>query len=90
MSINMRRGGLVDTVVLIKGLKSAKIGSAGPDVYEEDTGIFFDDVSDRVLTDDVLVRLLRFHNVVVSSRQAFLTSTHEVLGKIASTTLCST
>ena len=85
MLINTSRGGLVDTVALIKGLKSGKIGLAGLDVYEEETGIFFNDVSDRVLTDDHLARLLTFNNIVVSSHQAFLT--HEALGNIASTTL---
>jgi D-lactate dehydrogenase len=87
MLINTSRGGLVDTVALIHGLKSGKIGLAGLDVYEEETGIFFNDVSDRVMTDDVLARLLTFNNVVVTSHQAFLT--HEALDNIAATTLAN-
>lgn len=85
MLINTSRGELVDTPALIRGLKSGKIGAAGLDVYEEEAGIFFRNLSDQVLTDDVLARLLSFNNVVVTSHQAFLT--HEALANIAETTL---
>ena len=87
MLINTSRGGLVDTRSLIDGLKSGKIGSAGLDVYEEEAGIFFHDMSPQVLTDDVLARLMTFNNVVVTSHQAFLT--HEALENIADTTLAN-
>ncbi len=87
MLINTSRGGLVDTRALVEGLKSGKIGSAGLDVYEEEAGIFFQDVSDKILTDDVLARLMTFNNVVVTSHQAFLT--REALSNIAETTLDS-
>lgn len=73
MLINTSRGGLIDTQALIDGLKVGKIGAAGLDVYEEEAGIFFHDMSDKVLTDDVLARLMTFNNVVVTSHQAFLT-----------------
>ena len=85
MLINTSRGELVDTRALIAGLKSGKIGSAGLDVYEEEAGVFFQDFSDQVLSDDVLARLLTFNNVVITSHQAFLT--HEALSNIADTTL---
>jgi D-lactate dehydrogenase len=87
MLINTSRGGLVDTKALISGLKSGKIGFAGLDVYEEEAGIFFHDVSDKVLTDDVLARLLTFNNVVITSHQAFLTE--EALSNIADVTLAN-
>ncbi len=87
MLINTSRGGLVDTRALIDGLKSQKIGYAGLDVYEEEAGIFFHNISDGVLTDDVLARLLTFGNVVVTSHQAYLT--REALSNIAETTLDS-
>ena len=87
MLINTSRGGLVDTRALIGGLKSGKIGFAGLDVYEEEAGIFFHNISDKVLTDDVLARLMTFNNVVVTSHQAFLT--HEALANIAETTLAN-
>lgn len=87
MLINTSRGGLVDTPALIDGLKSGQVGAAGLDVYEEEAGIFFHDLSDRVLTDDVLGRLMSFNNVVITSHQAFLT--HEALDAIATTTIQS-
>jgi D-lactate dehydrogenase len=77
----------VDTRALIAGLKSGKIGSAGLDVYEEEAGIFFHDMSDKVMTDDVLARLMTFNNVVVTSHQAFLT--REAMANIADTTLAN-
>lgn len=87
MLINTSRGGLVDARALIDGLKSGKIGFAGLDVYEEEAGIFFHNISDKVLTDDVLARLMTFHNVVVTSHQAYLTN--EALNNIADTTLAN-
>lgn len=87
MLINTSRGGLVDTKALIDSLKAGKIGAAGLDVYEEEAGIFFHDMSDKVLTDDVLARLMTFNNVVVTSHQAFLT--REALANIAETTFDS-
>jgi D-lactate dehydrogenase len=87
MLVNTSRGGLVDTRALIEGLKSGKIGSAGLDVYEEEAGAFYRDLSTEVLTDDMLARLLTFPNVVVTSHQGFLT--REALRAIAETTLAS-
>lgn len=87
MLINTSRGGLVDARALIDGLKSGRIGFAGLDVYEEEAGIFFHNVSDKVMTDDVLARLMTFNNVVVTSHQAFLTN--EALSDIARTTLAN-
>ena len=85
MLINTSRGALIDTVDLIEGLKTRKIGYAGLDVYEEESDYFFQDKSDTVLTDDVLARLLSFNNVLVTSHQAFFT--HEALSNIAATTM---
>lgn len=85
MIINTGRGGLIDTKALIEGLKSGHIGAAGLDVYEEEEGVFFQDLSGQILNDDVLARLLTFPNVIITSHQAFLT--HEALHNIAETTL---
>lgn len=85
MLINTSRGALVDTPALIAGLKSRHIGSAGLDVYEEESEYFFQDKSDTVVTDDILARLLSFNNVLVTSHQGFFTT--EALTNIASTTL---
>lgn len=83
--INTGRGGLVDTKALIKNLKSGHLGGAALDVYEEEEGVFFEDLSDEGLKDDDLARLLTFPNVLITSHQGFLT--HEALTNIASTTM---
>lgn len=85
MLINTGRGALIDTKALIAALKTGHIGSAGLDVYEEEDGIFFSDLSNEVLQDDVLARLMTFPNVLVTAHQGFLT--REALDNIASTTL---
>jgi D-lactate dehydrogenase len=81
--INTGRGALIDTKALIASLKSGHIGAAGLDVYEEEENIFFQDLSEQVLQDDVLARLLTFPNVLITSHQAFLT--REALSGIAET-----
>lgn len=85
MIINTSRGGLIDSKALIQGLKQKRISAAGLDVYEEEANIFFKDMSNMILDDDVFARLLSFSNVVITSHQAFLT--HEALSNIAQTTL---
>ncbi len=85
MIINTGRGKLIRTPDLIQGLKSGKIGSAGLDVYEEESNLFFEDMSDIVLTDDVLARLLTFNNVIITSHQGFFT--REAMQNIADTTM---
>jgi len=85
MLINTGRGKLIKTADLIEGLKSGQVGSAGLDVYEEESQFFFEDLSDRVLGDDVLARLLTFNNVIITSHQGFFT--REAIQNIAETTL---
>jgi len=82
--LNTGRGALVDSKALIEGLKLGKIAAAGLDVYEEESEYFFEDFSSRVITDDVLARLLTFPNVIVTSHQGFFTK--EALSNIAVTT----
>lgn len=85
MLINTSRGGLIDTPAAIAGLKSGKIGALGLDVYEEEGDLFFEDLSNQVIQDDVLTRLTTFPNVVVTGHQAFFT--REAMQNIAETTL---
>jgi D-lactate dehydrogenase len=85
MVINTSRGALLDTVAIIEGLKSGKIGSLGLDVYEEEEQIFFEDRSGLILSDDVFARLLTFPNVIITGHQAFFT--REALLNIAATTI---
>ncbi len=85
MLINTGRGKLIKTSDLIEGLKSGHIGSAGLDVYEEESKFFFEDMSDRILPDDILARLLTFNNVIITSHQGYFT--REAMYNIAETTL---
>ena len=85
MLINTSRGALLDTVAIIEGLKSGKIGYLGLDVYEEEEEIFFEDRSGLILSDDVFARLLTFPNVIITGHQAFFT--REALLNIAVTTI---
>lgn len=85
MLINTSRGGVIDTKALIAALKKGTIGSVGLDVYEEEGDLFFHDLSDRVIQDDVFVRLITFPNVLITAHQGFLT--REACTAIAETTI---
>lgn len=82
--VNTSRGKLIDTRALITALKRGIVGGIALDVYEEEEGLFFEDLSDRVLLDDILPRLLSFPNVLVTAHQAFFT--HEAMTEIARVT----
>lgn len=82
--VNTSRGPLVDTAAVIEALKSGKLGALALDVYEEEEGIFYEDLSAAFVPDDLLARLLTFPNVLVTSHQAFFT--REALTSIAATT----
>ena len=85
MLINTGRGALIDTKALIAALKTGRVGAAGLDVYEEEESLFFQDLSETVLQDDVLARLMSFPNVLITAHQGFLT--REALHNIVETTL---
>jgi len=87
MLINTSRGAVVDTVAVIGGLKSGQIGYLGLDVYEEEGDLFFEDLSNLVLHDDIFARLLTFPNVVITGHQGFFT--RNALTAIARTTLAN-
>lgn len=85
MLINTSRGALIDTVAAIGALKKGKLGYLGIDVYEQEEKIFFHDLSENIIEDDVIMRLLSFPNVLITSHQGFLTD--EALTQIALVTL---
>ncbi len=84
MIVNTSRGKLIDSVAVINGLKSGKVGYLGLDVYEEEEKLFFEDLSETVIQDDQFVRLQTFPNVLITSHQAFFT--REAVNNIAQTT----
>jgi hypothetical protein len=69
----------------IDALKSGRLGALAIDVYEEEEGVFYEDLSNQILADDQLARLLTFPNVLVTSHQAFFT--REAMEAIAAVTL---
>jgi D-lactate dehydrogenase len=85
--INVSRGALIDTKALIEALKSGRLGGVALDVYEEEEGVFFEDLSGKILHDDELARLLTFPNVLITAHQAFLTQ--EALAEIARVTVAN-
>jgi D-lactate dehydrogenase len=87
MLVNTSRGALIDTLAVIEALKTGQFGYLGLDVYEEESDIFFEDLSDRVIQDDVFARLLTFPNVIITGHQAFFT--HNALERIAEVTLAN-
>lgn len=87
MLINTSRGAVVDTGAVIRGLKSGKIGALGLDVYEEEGDLFFRDLSNEVIKDDVFMRLMTFPNVFVTAHQGFFT--REAVTNIADTTMAN-
>jgi D-lactate dehydrogenase len=87
MLLNTSRGAVVDTRAVIAALKSGQLGSLGLDVYEEEADLFFRDLSDNALQDDVFARLLTFPNVVVTGHQGFFTE--DALRAIAETTIAN-
>ena len=82
--INTSRGALIDAETLLEQIKKKKVGGACLDVYEEESDIFFEDLSGHIMDDDVLARLISMPNVLVTSHQAFLTD--DALESIAKTT----
>jgi len=85
MLINTSRGGLINTQTVIDALKSGQLGALGIDVYEQEESLFFRDLSEHIIEDDTIARLMSFHNVLITAHQGFFT--REAMDQIAETTL---
>ena len=85
MLINTGRGALIDTSAVVEALRSEKLGYLGIDVYEQESGLFFNDLSETVNKDDDFLRLMSFPNVLITGHQGFFTK--EALEQIAQVTL---
>lgn len=83
--VNTSRGALIKTEDLIQGIRDEKFFAVGLDVYEEETGTVYEDMSDRILEHSTMARLLSFPNVCVTSHQGFFTK--EALEAISETTM---
>ncbi len=85
MLVNTSRGGLIDTAAAIEALKTGQLGHLAIDVYEQEENLFFRDLSESIIMDDMIVRLMAFHNVLITSHQGFFTK--EALEEITKTTI---
>lgn len=85
MIINTSRGKLIDTDAAIQALKDGRIGYLGVDVYAQEENLFFKDLSEMVIVDDKISRLMTFPNVLITAHQAYFTD--NALTQIAATTL---
>jgi len=85
MLINTSRGGLINTRAAIAALKNGRLGYLGIDVYEQEEKLFFHDLSENIIDDDVIMQLIGFPNVLITAHQGFLTG--EALTQIALVTL---
>ncbi len=85
MLINTGRGALINTSDAIDALKKGKLGYLGIDVYEQEENLFFKDLSESIIQDDLIERLMSFHNVLITPHQGFFTK--EALDQIAITTI---
>ncbi|MDX6354738.1 MAG: D-lactate dehydrogenase [Streptomyces sp.] len=83
--INTGRSALIDTAALVEALSEGRLGGVGIDVYEEEAGVFFYDKSLEVMTEDTLMRLQAFTNVLVTAHQAYYTV--ETVEQIAEATV---
>lgn len=83
--VNTSRGGLINTNDLVQGVREGKFFAVGLDVYEEENGSVFEDMSDRILGHATMAILLSFPNVMVTSHQGFFT--REAMEAISETTL---
>ena len=85
MLINTSRGGLIKTIHAIEALKKEQLGYLGIDVYEQEENLFFKDLSESLIQDDLIERLSSFHNVLITPHLGFFTN--EALNQIAIITL---
>jgi D-lactate dehydrogenase len=85
MLVNTSRGALIDARATINALKSGHLGYLGLDVYEEEADLFFENLSERIIQDDIFMRLNSFPNVLITGHQAFFT--RNALEQIAKVTI---
>lgn len=84
MLINTSRGALIATADVVDALKSGQLGYLGLDVYEQESELFFHDLSEDIIQDDLISRLISLPNVLITSHQGFFT--REAMQQIATTT----
>lgn len=87
MLINTSRGALINTPDVIQALKTGHIAYLGLDVYEQEETLFFNDLSENIIQDDDILRLISFPNVLITAHQGFFTE--EALVQIAQVSIAN-
>ncbi|MCX2431566.1 NAD(P)-dependent oxidoreductase [Pedobacter sp. GR22-10] len=77
----------MNTADVIQALKSGQLGYLGLDVYEQESALFFHDLSNEVIQDDQITRLMSFPNVLVTCHHGFFT--REAMQQIAEITFAN-
>lgn len=84
--VNTGRGALIETRSVLQALKDLQtIWYLGIDVYEDEAGIFFENLTGQLVQDDTLQLLTTYKNCLITPHTAWLTN--EALTDIAQTTL---
>jgi D-specific alpha-keto acid dehydrogenase len=71
--INTGRGSLIDTEALIPALESGKLSGAALDVLEGEEGVFYADCRNKTIESELVLRLQKQPNVLISPHTAFYT-----------------
>lgn len=71
--VNTGRGSLLDTEALIEALESGKLGGAALDVLEGEEGVFYFDCRKKAVENELLLRLQKLPNVLVTPHTAYYT-----------------
>jgi D-lactate dehydrogenase len=88
MIINCARGSLIDTQALIDGLDSGKIGFAGLDVIEQESGLYYFNRMGEPLGNPQLAVLKSYSNVIVTPHTAFYTD-EAVANMVENSIICA-
>jgi D-specific alpha-keto acid dehydrogenase len=71
--INTGRGSLIDSEALVAALESGRSAGVALDVLEGEEGIFYADCRNRPIESDLLLRLQKLPNVIISPHTAYYT-----------------
>src|SRR5207248_10051388 len=71
--VNTGRGALLDTEALLSALETGRLGGAALDVLEGEEGIFYADCSAKPIDSQLLLRLHKLPNVLISPHTAYYT-----------------
>jgi D-specific alpha-keto acid dehydrogenase len=79
--INTGRGSLIDTETLAVALESGKLGGAALDVLEGEEGIFYVDRSKSPIENELLLKLQKMANVIITPHTAYYTdhALHDII-----------